>query len=175
MTFLLAFAFLICFLLAPAGWVLAPSEPVGAELVTHLFTHRDLEHLAANTVTLLGFGFVFERRRGPIETLALFLVAGSFAGAIECAADPTFPGAILGASGGVAAFLGAFARFERWAWLIVLPVLALFSFEALNPAGPNADWAHLSGFFVGLQWALLAPARQPADTRLSNSQHSAIQ
>ena len=162
MTLALAVLLVTCFLLAPTGWGLAPASPVGAELVTHLLVHQDWEHLGANLSVLLAFGWWFERRRGPVELLALLLGAGALSGLVEVAANPNYPGYIVGASGAVSALLGAFGRFERWAFLVVVPVLGFYCWEALDPAGPNADWAHLAGFAVGLLWALLAPAhREP--------------
>jgi membrane associated rhomboid family serine protease len=162
MTALLSVLLVVCFLLAPAGWGLAPASPAGPELFTHLLVHRDWSHLGGNLVTLLAFGWWFERRRGPLELLLLVTAAGALSGYVEALADPTYPGAIVGASGGLAALLGAFGRFERWAFVVVLPVLALFSWEALDPAGTNADWAHLTGFAVGLVWATFARSPVPA-------------
>ena len=79
MTFALAALLVLSFLLAPAGWGLAPSSPAGAELFSHLLVHKDWLHLGTNVATLLGFGYVFERRRGPVELLWLLAVAGALA------------------------------------------------------------------------------------------------
>ena len=62
MTFALSALLVICFLLAPTGWGLAPSSPAGAELFSHLLVHQSWMHLGNNVVTLLAFGYVFERR-----------------------------------------------------------------------------------------------------------------
>lgn len=153
MSLLLAVLCVSCYLLAPGGWGLSPADPPGPELVTHLLVHRDWAHLGANLVTLVPFGLYFERRRSGQELLCLLLAAGPLSGWVECAADPTYPGQIVGASGAVAALLGAFGRLERWGGLVVAPVTLLFAWSALDSGGTHADWAHLAGFTVGLLWA----------------------
>lgn len=150
-TICLATSFLLAFLLSPSGWALSPeAEP--SQLVSHLFAHNSWSHLGANVCTLLLFGTLFERRQGPLRTLALFLVAGVLSGLAETYADPGYTGVVLGASGGLSAFLGTFARESRAAAWFVLAVLAYYSIQALIPGGPNADWAHLAGLSIGLLW-----------------------
>ena len=153
-TLALSAAIVLGFLLHPEGWGLHPADPFTSELLSHQFAHNSWEHLVANLVTFLAFGTWFERRAGALATAALFLLAGALGGLTEALADPGYTGAIVGASGGVSAFLGVFARLERWAPLIVIPVLGAYSWEALDMAGSNADWSHLTGFAVGLLCAL---------------------
>lgn len=164
MTWLLVALLVLCFVLAPVGWALHPTDPSGPELVLHLLVHKDWEHLGANAVTLLGFGWWFERHRGAPETLLLFASGGAVAAVVEVASDPGFPGAILGASGAVAAFLGAFGRLERWAWIVVVPTLGTFTWGVLDGAPNHANYAHLAGFAWGLLWVLLVPHRDDQDS-----------
>lgn len=153
MTFALVLLCFICFLIAPSGWALAPTHPDGAELVTHLLVHQSWEHLGSNLLVLGPFGWWYERQRGAVELLLLLLCAGVLSGAVEAAADPGYPGTILGCSGAASALLGAFGRLERWGFAVVVPVLGWYSYSALHPSGPDAHYAHLTGFAVGLFWA----------------------
>lgn len=169
-TLSLATLLLLCFLASPVGWGLT-TQPDGSQLVSHLFVHNSWSHLAANLLTLLVFGAWFERKQGAAALLALFLGAGVLSGLAEVWADPGYTGAIMGASGGLSAFLGAFARFERWAALVVLPILAYYSWQALVPGGPNADWAHLAGLVIGLVWAA-APGRSSTIEQHSDNRNA---
>jgi len=161
-TFALTLLLVVCFLLAPAGWGLAPASPVGPELLTYQLVHQDWIHLGSNVTVLVAFGTWFERRRGPFELLGLLVVAGVLSGWVEAAMAPTFSGTIIGASGAVSALLGAFGRFERWSYLVVVPVLGYYTYAVLGASDGVANWAHLTGFAVGLFWAMTAPGPQTA-------------
>ncbi|MFN0218161.1 MAG: rhomboid family intramembrane serine protease [Hyphomicrobium sp.] len=78
---------------------------------THIFTHAGLMHLVINGAWLLAFGSILSRRIGPWRFLAFFL-AGGVAGALSFLAlnwGAAVP--VVGASGAIAALMGAVMRF----------------------------------------------------------------
>lgn len=80
--------------------------PVG--LLTHMFVHAGIVHLVGNMIYLWVFGDNVEDRLGPGRYLALYLGGGLVAAAAQTvtAFNATVP--LVGASGAVAAVLGAY-------------------------------------------------------------------
>ncbi len=71
----------------------SPSAIVGGEwwrLLSSMFLHAGLIHLALNAYVLWIFGNEIERQIGRLETLAVFLVTGVFASATSYAFAPGF-------------------------------------------------------------------------------------
>ena len=157
-------------------------------LLSALFIHAGPVHLAGNLLFLLIFGLPAERVMGPWRYLLLFLAGGALANlaAALLMGDPAR--AIIGASGGVSAVIGAYlALFPTarlgvvvplglWLEFIKLPAALLIGLWAVLQliftfAGPSfgavAWWAHLAGFGVGLVYAL---ALKPALARRSRGQ-----
>ena len=104
-------------------------------------------------LVLVGFGLLFEHKHGRAWTLVLFLVAGTAAALAEVAVYPGFAGIMVGASGAVAAFLGAFTT-RRYGWLLGVPMFFLLAHDALTPSTDTANMTHFIGFLVGLLFAL---------------------
>lgn len=93
-------------------------------LVTHMFVHANLAHLALNSLWLLAFGApvaarlrmgdpLRERARwaGAGRFLALFILSGVAGALVYIAAHPQETAILVGASGGVSGLLGALLRF----------------------------------------------------------------
>lgn len=144
-------------------------------LVTALFIHAGPVHLLGNLVFLLIFGLPAERAMGPWRYLLLFLAGGALANLAAALLMGTPARAIIGASGGVSAVIGAYlALFPTarlgvvvplglWLEFIKLPAALLIglwaglqlAFTFVGPSfGAVAWWAHLAGFLVGLLYAL---------------------
>ncbi len=144
-------------------------------LVTALFMHAGPLHLLGNLLFLLIFGLPAERSMGPWRYLLLFLAGGALANLAAALLMGTPARAIIGASGGVSAVIGAYlALFPTarlgvvvplglWLEFIKLPAALLIGLWALLQlvftfVGPSfgavAWWAHLAGFGVGLLYAL---------------------
>lgn len=79
-----------------------------AGLLTHMFVHAGIVHLIGNMVYLWVFGDNVEDRLGPWRYLALYLGGGLVAAIAQTVTnvDATVP--LVGASGAVAAVLGAY-------------------------------------------------------------------
>lgn len=154
-------------------------------LLSALFIHAGPLHLIGNLLFLLIFGLPSERIMGPWRYLLLFLAGGALANLAAALLMGTPARAIIGASGGVSAVIGAYlALFPGarlgvvvplglWLEFIKVPAALLIglwavvqlAFTFVGPSfGAVAWWAHLAGFGVGLLYAL---ALRPALARRS--------
>ena len=77
-------------------------------LLTSMFLHGGWAHIIGNMVFLWAFGPQVEDVMGPFRYLAFYLVGGVVAMATQIWADPTSTIPLLGASGAIAAVMGAF-------------------------------------------------------------------
>jgi membrane associated rhomboid family serine protease len=146
-------------------------------LFSAIFIHADWLHLIGNLLFLVIFGLPAERALGPWRFLLLFLACGAVANLAAAFSLHTPQSVIVGASGAVSGIIGAYlALFPRARLGLVLP-LGLFLeyirtpaslligiwallqviFTWVGPAfGAVAWWAHLSGFVLGIGFALFA-------------------
>lgn len=157
-------------------------------LLSALFIHAGPVHLVGNLLFLLIFGLPSERIMGPWRYLLLFLAGGALANLAAALLMGTPARAIIGASGGVSAVIGAYlALFPNarlgvvvplglWLEFIKVPAALLIGlwatlqliFTFVGPSfGAVAWWAHLAGFLVGLLYAL---ALKPMLARRSRGQ-----
>lgn len=146
-------------------------------LFSALFLHADWAHLIGNLVFLLIFGLPAERTMGPWRLFALFLFGGAAANLAAVLMIGTPDRLIIGASGAVSALIGAYLALFPGAKLGVVVPLGLFLqfvrvpaplligiwallqviFTWVGPAfGAVAWWAHLTGFALGIVFALIA-------------------
>lgn len=130
------------------------STPVAFEpwrMLTSIFAHGGILHIALNMYTLWVFGMLLEPLLGRARYAALFLISG-FAGSVGVLllADPRQP--VLGASGAIFGMLGAFFVIQRRLGGSATQLLVLV---AINLAigfipGFNIAWqAHVGGLIAG--------------------------
>ena len=145
-----------------------------ASLVTCMFLHAGWMHLIGNMWFLWLFGNNVEDRLGHVPFLLFYLAGGLAASGVHWAMYPESPVPVIGASGAVAAVLGAYA--VTWPWARVHTLLFLFIFitiinlpalfvlgvwfvgqliagrQALQAGGAHgvAWWAHIGGFLAGM-------------------------
>ncbi len=147
--------------------------------VTHMFLHAGWFHLLSNMWVLVIFGDNVEDRLGSGRYLFFYLIGGIVAGLVQFyfSLDTRVPS--LGASGAIAAVLGAYILFYPRArvitlilliiipWFVQIPafifigiwfILQLFSGLASLSANSVqlsgvAWWAHIGGFLFGLLMA----------------------
>lgn len=166
-------------------WAIVPSlldweRPATlAPLITSVFLHGNLLHLASNMWFLHIFGDNVEHDLGPLGYLVFYLAGGVAAAAAQLAfTDPNSFIPILGASGAISAVMGYYVvRFPRNTITILNPTLtyllseaparevlliwmALQSINGLASAingeiGGVAWWAHIGGFVFGVSFGLL--------------------
>ncbi len=135
-------------------------------LVTSMFLHADLFHVGGNMLYLWIFGNNIEDALGPARFLVFYLLGGILAGLTQLAAAPASVIPVIGASGGVAAVLGAYlmlyprARVSVLFWFIFVQVVRVpavillglwFLLQVLGAGGAGvAVMAHIGGFVAGL-------------------------
>ena len=163
-----------------------------ATLVTSQFLHGSWLHLLGNMLYLWIFGNNVEDRLGRLGFLAFYLAGGVLAGLAQVAVDPSSTAPTIGASGAIAATLGAYLVFFPGARVTSLVFLGFFyqlinipaaivlgfwfvlqlvdGFASLGVAqsGGVAFFAHIGGFIAGAVVAWLVSAvrgGEPADRR----------
>jgi rhomboid protease GluP len=96
-------------------------------LVTAMFVHWGLLHVAANVIGLIVVGRLMERLVGPIAFAFVFMAAGLIAGLRELSMHPV--AVTVGAAGGVYGAYGLLLTALAWGWVrrspLTIPVAAL--------------------------------------------------
>jgi len=158
-------------------WSLTPANiSAGRDLVTILtamFMHASWSHIIGNMVFLYAFGPEIEDAMGPVRYTVFYLVGGTVAMLTQVAFDPHSTVPNLGASGAIAAVMGAFiVTYPRdnirtllflWvfirvtyvsAWLLIgfwfLTQLIDVGAVANTQQGGVAYLAHVGGFLFGV-------------------------
>jgi rhomboid family protein len=182
------------------AWGVVPAELVAAwssgqfvsqetaTLVTSQFLHGGWLHLLGNLLYLWIFGNNIEDRLGPAWFLLFYLGGGAVAGLTQVAIDPDSTVPLIGASGAIAATLGAYivlfpgARITTLVFLgffyqlIDVPALLVLGFwfvlqllDGIGSLGMEsgagvAFFAHIGGFVfgAGIAWLLKVGRRGPA-------------
>jgi membrane associated rhomboid family serine protease len=136
-------------------------------VLTSMFLHGDLAHLLFNMWSLWIFGNNVEEAFGHMRFVLLYLMGGVVATMAFVLANPDSTVPLVGASGAIAAALGAYAvlfpahrilTLLGW-FLVPLPAilfLAFWFFAQFGLGGTGVAWeAHVGGFVFGLAVALL--------------------
>jgi len=134
-----------------AGVFSTPAAFEPWRMITSIFAHGSILHIALNMYTLWVFGMLLEPLLGRARYTALFLISG-FAGSVGVLllANPSEP--VLGASGAIFGMLGAFFVIQRRLGGNATQLLVLV---AINLAigfipGFNIAWqAHVGGLVAG--------------------------
>lgn len=166
----------------------AASTPL--TVVTSMFMHGSLLHIAGNMLFLWIFGNNVEDALGRLRFLAFYLAGGTIALAAQTLSAPDSVVPVIGASGAVSAVLGGYLLLFPRARVITLVVIVVFvtvielpallvlalwfvlqlADGATRAAGTSdvATWAHVGGFLFGLiVIRLLARRVKPAPPRLA--------
>jgi membrane associated rhomboid family serine protease len=127
-------------------------------LVSSMFLHAGLLHIAFNAYALWIFGTVVEQELGRLRFLLIYFVTGIVASATSYAFEPTPIAVGVGASGAIFGIFGAFvaynyrrrhlaiaaARLRSAVMIVVINSVLAFSIQGI-------DWrAHVGGFIAGL-------------------------
>jgi membrane associated rhomboid family serine protease len=144
-------------------------------VLTHMFLHAGWLHLLGNMLFLWIFGNNVEDRLGSIPFATFYLVGGIIAALGQVAIDPQSKAPLVGASGAIAAALGAYIVLFPGARILSLVFLGFFyqllevpaiivlgfwfALQLLNGVaalgaetaqGGVAFFAHIGGFAFGL-------------------------
>jgi len=157
-------------------WAMVPDRVSEGQqsytLLTSMFLHGGLMHIAGNMLFLWIFGDNMEDAMGHVGFLIFYLAAGLLAGVAHLISDPASPIPTVGASGAIAGVMGGylllypkarvdilliliiyFRVFPLPAWIMLAIWFAMQLFGGLATVatgGGVAYWAHAGGFVVGL-------------------------
>jgi membrane associated rhomboid family serine protease len=166
------------------------AEPLGESyrLISSMFLHGNLVHIAGNMFFLWVFGDNVEDRFGHGVFLIFYLAGGIVAALVHALAQPGSPVPTVGASGAVSAVLGAYIVIfphrrvltfippffifwlPAWLYLGYWIVIQLFQGTAgilagTASAGGVAWWAHIGGFVFGMAVARFLARPTPSPPR----------
>jgi rhomboid family protein len=185
-------AFIVRFALVPAlvsgshagtGGLISRQLWPPLALLTSLFIHGGVAHIAGNMLYLFIFGPAVEERIGVTRYLWFYLLCGLASGMATVAMAPASRVPVIGASGAIAGVLGAyFVFYPRGRILALFPPFFFFELPAVLYlifwfgvqlywgiisgaagilVGGVAWWAHVGGFLFGIAAGPLI-ARTPA-------------
>ena len=150
------------------------SQPTtyAASIFTSMFMHAGWFHVLSNMWILFIFGDNVEDRMGPLPYLFFYLLGGAAAALLQTYVGTGTDVPVLGASGAIAAVLGAYVFLYPSARVVTLVPIIFFLtiievpailfigfwfitqlFSGLASIGAVegvAWWAHIGGFIVGL-------------------------
>jgi membrane associated rhomboid family serine protease len=144
-----------------------PEKQPWVAILTSMFLHGDIAHLLFNMWSLWIFGNNVEEAFGRLRYVLLYLVGGVVATLAFVFVNPRSTVPLVGASGAIAACLGAYAVLfpghrilTLFGWFLVpLPAvlfLGLWFFAQFGLGGTNTAWeAHVGGFVLGVVVALV--------------------
>jgi membrane associated rhomboid family serine protease len=156
-------------------WAMIPAQVtqqgIYSGLLTSLFLHGGVMHLAGNMLFLWIFGDNMEDRMGHLPYLGFYLASGAAAGVAQILGAPFSGVPTVGASGAIAGVMGGYlllfpkARVDVLLIFIVffrvitipaaLVLVLWFVFQVFAGLGSDPDtggvayWAHAGGFVAG--------------------------
>jgi len=153
-----------------------PAHKRAVAYVTSMFMHTGWLHLIGNMWFLWLAGFILEENWGRVIYPAFYLLAGTAASQIHALAYPNSTVPCLGASGAIAALMGAFLirfpklKIDMWGTAFfmrfrfkapaysLLPLWLLteiFYGTLVGQMSSVAHWAHIGGFVFGMIGAVV--------------------
>lgn len=158
--------------------------PVSLTLLSCMFLHGGLFHLAGNMLYLWIFGNNVEDKLGHFRFLIFYMVCGLIATLAHAITDPSSRVPMIGASGAISGVLGAYVIRFPWARvktlifffffisIVEIPAVIFLGFWFLiqflngtaalgmgNPGGV-AWFAHIGGFVIGIVLFKSFPKRE---------------
>jgi membrane associated rhomboid family serine protease len=164
---------------------------VWSAVVVSMFLHGGLLHLGGNLLFLWVFGNNVEDTLGKVGFALFYLAGGVAATAAHVALSPSSTVPVVGASGAIAAVMGAYlvwfpdATVRTAVFMLIITVIDVrakwvlgfwFVLQFFTDPNQGVAWvAHVGGFVFGVAVALLvrgagggpptAPARRPSGPR----------
>lgn len=147
-----------------------PTKFVWASTVSSMFLHGGLAHLAGNMIFLAVFGDNVEDRLGHTRFLLFYVVGGVAATVAFVALQPEATVPLVGASGAIAAVLGAYlvcfprarvmavAPFPLYLVALVLPGIRIRTWFIFAAIVSLPAWLMLGGWFLLQALAVNDPA-----------------
>lgn len=170
-------------------WVMVANPLPLVTLLTHMFLHGGWVHFLSNMWILYIFGDNVEARLGHFRYLFFYILGGVIAGLTQVLIAPNSSIPSIGASGAIAAILGAYLVLFPHArvvslvpiffffWFVDIPAIfylgfwfisqlfsGIMSLPTAGAVGGVAWWAHIGGFIYGVFIHKLFVKRTPSDT-----------
>jgi membrane associated rhomboid family serine protease len=140
--------------------------PEGYTLLTYMFLHADILHLASNMLFLWVFGDNIEDAMGHLRFFFFYVLCGIAGGLVHAYMLPSSKLPLIGASGAVAGVIAAYLilhpRVLVWvlafrfiplrisaAWVLGIWVATQLFMVLLNQPDQVAWWAHVGGMAAG--------------------------
>jgi membrane associated rhomboid family serine protease len=157
-------------------------------LLTSMFLHAGIAHIAGNMLFLWIFGDNVEDFFGHFGYLMFYLVCGVGSGLLHVLFNLNSPLPALGASGAISGVMGAYlvlyprSRILTLVFIFLVPIPAVFilvywfvlqfisgvtTLGAVSQGGV-AWWAHIGGFVMGILITTVARGRDKSSGRLLN-------
>jgi membrane associated rhomboid family serine protease len=154
-----------------------PNKIVWLAALTSMFLHGSIWHLGSNMWIFWIFGNNIEDRLGHVGFLATYLVGGFIATAGHVLTNPDSTIPLVGASGAIAATMGAYLVWHpnapirtlvfytiwdiRARWFLT----AWFAFQFFTSASSGVAWvAHVAGFLFGVIFGFIFKDRDESST-----------
>jgi len=157
------------------SWAIAPYF---LTTLTSMFIHGSWGHILGNMLFLWIFGNNIEDHLGHNKYLLFYLAGGVVAALVQLLSGPTSEVPTIGASGAIAAVMGAYfflypkakvqtlvffifitiVRLPAWIFLGIWFVMQLFE-GTFGAAQGVAVWAHVGGFLFGVVIAWISSRR----------------
>ena len=158
----------------------APLEVALLPLLTSMFLHSGILHIAGNMLFLWIFGDNVEDFYGHFTYLFFYLFCGVGSGLLHVVFNMSSTVPALGASGAISGVMGAYAiLYPRsqvltlvFVFLVPIPAvlilgywfilqfLSAFASLGAGASGGVAWWAHVGGFLMGMLITVMARGRQ---------------
>jgi membrane associated rhomboid family serine protease len=159
----------------------ADGKSVLLSLVTAMFLHGNLAHLLGNLLFLWVFGNNVEDRLGHLRFVVFYLVGGAAATVAFVAVDPTESTPLIGASGAIAAILGAYLLLFPRAQVLTYAPFPLYLLALIIPAARIRAWFLIFAIVTLPAWLVLGgwfalqavAARSPLSSNVAYEAHVA--
>lgn len=130
------------------------------QLLSTMFAHGSLSHLAMNCCALLAFAYRIEPALGSLRFALLYIIGGILTSALSLSYLLFNPYVnLVGASGAICVLLGFMAYFIKHMRKGLFVGLIIMSFAPLMLGVSVAWYAHLFGFGVGFGLGFLKDRR----------------
>lgn len=177
-------------------WVMIANPLPLVTLITHMFLHGGWVHFLSNMWILYIFGDNVEAKLGHFRYAIFYILGGMAAGLTQVLIAPDSSVPSIGASGAIAAVLGAYLVLFPHArvitlipififfWFVDIPAIfylgfwfisqlfsGILSLPTAGAVGGVAWWAHIGGFIYGVFLHKLFVKRTPSDTYYQAYRH----
>lgn len=130
--------------------------PVEITLITSMFLHTGVLHLAGNILFFWIFGKTIEDAGGHLRFFLFYFLCGAIAMITYVLLNPVSPRPVIGASGGISAILGAYLRLFPHSRIVVIALRGIYPGLARVPA----EWVLIFWYVLQLLYGIFTDVEQ---------------